>query len=70
LRFSAAFEDAHFSREAATADSRGCKPTGTGRIEQLSREAAAAEMASVVASRLEIVQVQNLRLRDERFAWL
>jgi hypothetical protein len=57
----ALFEVAHFSREAATAHSRGRQPTVADQNRHPSREAAAAGAFAAVASRLKTVQLQNLR---------
>ena len=46
------FEVSQFSREAVTAHSRGRQPTEQDENEHVSREAAAAEMIAVAASRL------------------
>ena len=48
---------AQFSRVAATAHSPGRQPTEMDRNEKVSREAAAAEMVSVAASRLRAVSI-------------
>jgi hypothetical protein len=52
-----AFGVAQFSRVAATAPSRGRQPTEMDRNENVRREAAAAEMVSVTASRLRAVSI-------------
>jgi hypothetical protein len=49
------YEVAHFSREAATAHSRGRQPTEQDENKHVSREAATAEMIAVAASRLEFL---------------
>jgi hypothetical protein len=46
-----------FSREAATAHSRGRQPTEKDQTEHVSREAAAAEDIAVAASRLWLLSV-------------
>ena len=46
------FGVAEFSREAATAHSRGRQPTDQNQIKRVSREAAAADVIAVAASRL------------------
>jgi hypothetical protein len=52
----ALFEVAHFSRVAATAHSRGRQPTEQDENKHVSREAAAAKMIAVAASRLEFLR--------------
>ena len=57
----AAFEDAHFSREAVPAHSRGREPTAPVEYRHLSREAAPADAIAVAASRLDVLASLFLR---------